>query len=278
MTIELPEPNSAPVATDQSEALVDTEQSTPAPDERLMRKSGAASKSDILVSEWVARIDALIKKQQQIVFEIGDLLLKAKEALSAKHFVAVIRRSGLKSKSNAENYMRVASKTILRQLDRGHNLPHGVGALIDIAAWSDEEITQARDCGALTPDATRKTLNEWIELHRTVPADPGLIALTNTSFPRNNTEPSLFGYIDEDKWTEKEVVDLIELVKTEANKMFGKRVTLAMAPSAKHKFHLQSVRERKRISNEAIVPCISSPSMANEDLEETVGRNEQGNV
>jgi hypothetical protein len=282
--VRLPDSDSAPVATEQPEVLSDTvvpsEQSTPVSDsaESLMHKARAANKSDIPVSEWVARIDALIKRRQKTVFEIGDLLLQAKQGLKAKDFAAVIKQSRLRSKSNAENYMRVASKTVFRQPDVEKDLPSGVGALIDIAAWTDEEITRARDCGALNPDATRKTLKEWIELHRTVPADPNLIALTNTSFPRNTSEPGLLLFIDEDDWTEEQVDDLTEFVMTETNNKFGKRVTVAMSPATSHKLHLKSVRERKRISNEDILPCIPSPSVANEDFEETVKRNEQGNV
>ena len=105
------------------------------------------TKNTIPITDWVARIDAIIKKQQRTVFELGDLLNEAKAQLAKKDFLEVIKQSGLRSKSNAENYMRVASKAILRLPEVEKHLPNGTGALIDIAAWPDEEIKYAIRCG-----------------------------------------------------------------------------------------------------------------------------------
>src|SRR4051794_8509661 len=60
--------------------------------------------NSVPVGEWVAQIDALMarmddlaKQRQATVCEIGDLLIKAKKKLSKTDFAAVIKQSGLKS-------------------------------------------------------------------------------------------------------------------------------------------------------------------------------------
>ena len=60
------------------------------------------------IDQWVSRIDETIGKQRRNVFEFGDLLLTAESELSKSALKKVYKASGLKSESNANNYMRIA--------------------------------------------------------------------------------------------------------------------------------------------------------------------------
>src|SRR6266436_2099786 len=95
------------------------------------------------VEDWVAEIDGLVVKQRLSIFEVGDLLLQAEVELSKKNLQTVVKRSGLKSKQNAQNYMRVARAELLRRPGIFEHLPVSAGALIDLAAWSASEIEHA---------------------------------------------------------------------------------------------------------------------------------------
>ena len=95
------------------------------------------------VEDWISAIHELIGKQKRTVFEIGDLLIQAEAELSKKNFGNVAKASGLRSKQTANNYMRVARAEHLRKPDMFKRLPTSVGALIDLAAWEDREISLA---------------------------------------------------------------------------------------------------------------------------------------
>jgi hypothetical protein len=118
-------------------------------------------KNTVPVSEWVDRISALITKTRETVFEIGEALAQAKEQLTQKNYKELLARLPM-SKSTADNYIRAASSSILRDPNITKHLPNGVGALIDVAAWKDDDIKNAIDEGVMKPDAERGTLSKWI--------------------------------------------------------------------------------------------------------------------
>jgi hypothetical protein len=127
------------------------------------------------VEHWVSAIDELIGKQKRTSFEIGDLLIKAEAELAKTHFAKVVRSSGLRSKQNAHNYMRVARAKHLRKPEIFNLLPTTVGALIDLAAWSENEITQGITAGIIHPQSERKKLKKWVNWFRFRPSqDKGL--------------------------------------------------------------------------------------------------------
>ena len=68
------------------------------------------------IDQWVSRIDETIGAQRRNIFEFGDLLLAAEGELSKSELKKVLKASGLKSESNAYNYMRVAQKKHLRDM------------------------------------------------------------------------------------------------------------------------------------------------------------------
>jgi hypothetical protein len=103
---------------------------------------GKARSKKRSVEDWVLAIDELVVNQKRTVFEIGDLLIQAEAELPKKHFLNVVKASGLKSKQTANNYMRVARAPHLRKPDIFKHLPTTVGALIDLAAWSENELAE----------------------------------------------------------------------------------------------------------------------------------------
>jgi hypothetical protein len=113
------------------------------------------------VEDWVAEISGLVAKQRLSVFEIGDVLLQAEAGLSKKSFGNVVKLSGIRSKQNAKNYMRVAGEDNLRRPGILEHLPVTVGALIDLAAWSTGEIDSAIREGILHPQSERAKLRQW---------------------------------------------------------------------------------------------------------------------
>ena len=112
------------------------------------------------VEDWVLAIDELIGKQKRTVFEVGDLLNQADAQLSKKHFRDVVKSSGLRSKQNANNYMRVARAAHLRKPDIFKHLPTSVGALIDLAAWENREIQFGLRDGVIHPQSERAKLRK----------------------------------------------------------------------------------------------------------------------
>jgi hypothetical protein len=219
----------------------------------------APKESTVTVSEWVARLGGLIKKQQAGIFEIGDALVEMKTQLSKKDFATVIDQTRI-TKDYADSLMRVANKTILRRPDIQKHLPISRRAVIKLAAWPDAKIIKARDDSELNPRATIETLKEYEEL-RAEPADAGLIELTSTSIPRDNAEPSLFGYFNHDDWTEDEINEAIELATTAISKKFGKQINFTTSRAAARKLHLKA---RKHL------PCIASPSLAEQEISEEI--------
>ena len=114
------------------------------------------------VEDWVLAIDELIGKQKRTVFEVGELLIQADAELPKKHFRDVVKASGLRSRQNANNYMRVARAEHLRKPDIFKHLPTSVGALIDLAAWSEREVTEAIRTKIIHPQSERNKLRKWI--------------------------------------------------------------------------------------------------------------------
>lgn len=123
----------------------------------------ASRKNTVPVSEWVTRINALITKTREAIFAIGEALTRAKEQLTKKDYKELLVRLQM-SQSTADNYMRIASRPIFREPTITKQLPNGVGALIDIAAWNDDDIKNAISEGVMKPNAERGTLNKWINL------------------------------------------------------------------------------------------------------------------
>jgi hypothetical protein len=202
-----------------------------------------------LVSTWVTRIDALLKKiedlreqKRRTVFEIGELLIEAKVRFDNKDFRKVVEQSGLKSKSNAENYMRVASKTILRKPEIEPHLPKSVGALIDVAAWPDEQIQVAVENKVMKPDARRNELRNWYKAvvkgiekpqRRSSPASDvltpefnttlGHLAVSSTFLARVlPTETLLLVSVKKNQWTDEEVNELLNFIMIEGTNKFNK--------------------------------------------------------
>lgn len=118
------------------------------------------------VEYWVSAIDDLIVKQKRTVFEIGDLLIEAADILSKNKFGIAVKTSGLKSKQTANNYMRVARSGCLRKPEVFEHLPVAVGALIDLAAWSDGEIAEGIRTRVIHAQSERKKLQKWIQSFR----------------------------------------------------------------------------------------------------------------
>jgi hypothetical protein len=103
---------------------------------------------------------------QATVFEIGDLLAYAKRELYDEDYGRVVAETGLRSTSNADNYIRVAAAKPLRKEEFRQHLPVGVGALIDLATWEEDQIRKCIDDGVMHHDATRQELKGWATKHR----------------------------------------------------------------------------------------------------------------
>jgi len=119
----------------------------------MTRSESGRSSNSRSPEEWAEKLNEFIAVQRRTVFEIGEALLLAEEELSKKDFVTAIKMSGLKTKTTANNYMRVAESELLKNRDLQKHLPTGVGALIDLAAWKKDDFALAIKEGALHPNA-----------------------------------------------------------------------------------------------------------------------------
>jgi len=117
------------------------------------------------IDQWVSRIDETIGTQRRNIFEFGDLLLSAESELSKSAFKKVLKASGLKSDSNAYNYMRVAQCKHLRDPEIIDHLPSTLGVLIDLSGprWEPKALKLAIKEGVLNPSAQRVKLKKWYD-------------------------------------------------------------------------------------------------------------------
>jgi hypothetical protein len=116
--------------------------------------------------EWAKEFDELVASERLAIFAIGRALIAAQEELSKKDFASAIKLSGLRTRTTAMNYMRVADSKVLSDQQVQPNLPTGVGALIDLAAWEEDEIKAAIENKVLHPQSQRKALQKWVDQHR----------------------------------------------------------------------------------------------------------------
>jgi hypothetical protein len=139
-----------------------------------------------IMAEWTDKVNDAWKSAKksvyQSVFDIGDLLVQAKEELSDNEFSGMVTGSILESRSNALAYMRVARKDCLREEAIFRHLPLKVGVLIDLGCetWTREHIVQAITEGVINPNATRSKIQQWMEKQRIVDDH---IETEDTSFP-----------------------------------------------------------------------------------------------
>jgi hypothetical protein len=137
--------------------------------DNAIEQSETAPARKEVVAEWTLKINDAWKSAKdlvyQSVFEIGTMLVEAKEQLSDKEFSTMVGGTILKSRSNALNYMRFASRPFLRHPDVFPYLPLKVGVLIDLAAeaWAEVDIRRAIEQGVIHPHATRSEIAKWRE-------------------------------------------------------------------------------------------------------------------
>lgn len=98
---------------------------------------------------------------RSVVFEVGDLLTQAKDEFGKQDYEVLLKKTGLRSTKNANNYIRVAASDVLRKTKFHNHLPVTVGALIDLVKWTEEEIRNCIKAGVMHPDATRAELSKW---------------------------------------------------------------------------------------------------------------------
>jgi hypothetical protein len=134
--------------------------------------TSAVTKNQRSVDEWVSSIDQMITAQRSGVFEVGDHLIQAQNELTKKKFSEVIKQSGIKSRQNAQNYMRVATRKFLRRPEIFRQLPTSVGSLIDLAAWPDKDIEEAIRQEVVRPHAERARLRKWRDQRYHPPKKP----------------------------------------------------------------------------------------------------------
>ena len=117
------------------------------------------------IDQWISKIDETIGSHRRNIFEFGDLLLAAESELSKSAFKKVLKASGLRSDSNANNYMRVAECKHLRDPKIQNHLPSTLGVLIDLAGpnWGPKAIKMAIEEGVLHPGAQRAKLKKWYD-------------------------------------------------------------------------------------------------------------------
>lgn len=121
-----------------------------------------SSIDDAAKKEWIDRINQRFSNQRSSIFDTGDILVEARQTLTDKDFREVVKATGLRSFSNADNYMRVAKHEFLRKPGIFEHLPPTVGALIDMACWDEEQLLKAIKEGFLHPLAKRRALNSWL--------------------------------------------------------------------------------------------------------------------
>jgi len=176
--------------TDEISNILDT--AVVAEANQKTRKEIMSEWSDKVNDAWKAAKDSVY----QSVFDIGDLLNRAREELSDKEFAEMVAGSILESRSNALAYMRVARKDCLREEAIFRHLPLKVGVLIDLGCetWTRDHIVQAITEGVIHPQATRSKIQQWMEKQRIVddhieeedtsfPEGVGIAGTQSTTFP-----------------------------------------------------------------------------------------------
>lgn len=126
--------------------------------EQARRKSRA---DEAVKREWVDKINERFGNQTRSIFDTGDILVEAKQALVDKDFREVVKATGIKTFKTADNYMRVARNEYLRKPGIFEHLPPTVGTLIDLAVWEEEMLLKAIKADWLNPQATRSDLHAW---------------------------------------------------------------------------------------------------------------------
>lgn len=164
-------------------------------------------------AEWAQKFDALLATSRRTVFEIGEALLLAEQELSKAAFAEAIKKSGIGTKISANNYMRVAQSKVLKLPHIQKCLPTGVGALIDLAAWKQEEIVQAIKDKVLQPHAQRAQLQRWKE--KNYYRATGQAEMHEKYFPTIERDGIIVGYIKTniETWTEEKKKRFVELYK-----------------------------------------------------------------
>lgn len=159
--------------------------------------------------EWVQQANEIVvgikndlkslRDNRAFVFAIGDKLIKAKNLGAQKPYEYIVAASGLKSTSNADNYVRAANAPYLRDKSFQDHLPVTVGALIDLVKWSKDELKACIAAGVMHPDATRRELSSWVSEYRGDETE-------------RKAKPVLMVYSAKTSWTDEDQKELENLL------------------------------------------------------------------
>jgi Protein of unknown function (DUF3102) len=107
-------------------------------------------------SAWAARITACWAASREAVFEVGRLLIAAKEALAHGEFGKMIEADLPFSASTAQRLMAIAGDPKLADPAHVQYLPPAWGTLYELTKYSPERFEADLKAGKIRPDMERK--------------------------------------------------------------------------------------------------------------------------
>ena len=106
-------------------------------------------------NEWATKICAAWQKSVAAIFDVGDLLVAARNAQPHGTFERMIEHELPFGPRTAQCLMAVAADARLRKANHGSLLPPSWRTLYEISKMTDEEFTVAVANGLVRPEVTR---------------------------------------------------------------------------------------------------------------------------
>jgi hypothetical protein len=112
--------------------------------------------------ECEKRITACLRRNVEGVFEIGRLLIEAKDKLLHGDFLPMIERVGFKPDA-AQRHMAIAKDARLNAEHVRHLLPASWGTLYELTKLEDGALADLFANGTIRPDMYRRDIGEAVE-------------------------------------------------------------------------------------------------------------------
>lgn len=96
----------------------------------------------VLMSRWSAIIKSSLAKGIGAIFELGDNLVAAKKAVGHGLFLVILKELVRFCPRQAQKYMRIASKRVIRNSNYAAVIPHTVSVLYPLSGLDDLTLVQ----------------------------------------------------------------------------------------------------------------------------------------
>ena len=125
------------------------------------------------ISAWEKKIRAAWQKSIAAIFEVGDLLIAAKQELPHGQFQAMVDNALPFRPRTAERLMAIAADKRLRNPTHVSHLPSSWGTLYELTKLSDERVAELLADGTINSEMARADIMQverpMLDIH-TLPA------------------------------------------------------------------------------------------------------------